>query len=249
MSWIQSDFIKSESAYIPPSWSDGTDEEIVTALEKHYAGEIDLTEYWSVGDERIIHLSAMSAMSPLSDTHAAQDIPFVISEIGGKILSDGVTECAFQVDQKRVLAEQGYMSSSSSASGGWLYCDRRTWANSIYKNALPSTLVGIFKEFINQSGYGGMSFVTNTNDYFALRAEIEITGSTNNSIAGEGTQIEWYKTSSNRQKTIDGVNTRSYWLRSTYPNSSDYYCYCNGSGYVSYASPNQNMNLALFGVI
>ena len=134
MSWIKCGRALSSTEYVPPSWSDGTDEEIVEALEKHYAGEIDLTEYWSVGDERTVSLSSMGEMSPLTDTHAAQDVVFVLSNVGGKYLADGVTECAFQVDQKNCLLETGRMHNFSSNSGGWRDCHRRTWCNSIYKS-------------------------------------------------------------------------------------------------------------------
>ena len=61
-----------------PSFSQATDEEITKALEYHRRGLIDLTKYWAVGDERPIHLNAMEALSPLTDTHVAQDNALVI---------------------------------------------------------------------------------------------------------------------------------------------------------------------------
>ena len=181
MSWIQSDLQEPE-AYTPPEWSSGTDEEIITALEKHYNDEIDLTEYWSVGDERIIHLNAMSATN-VGESHVAQDITMVLMNVGGKTLTtpiNGHTECAFIVGQKDLLAnngtaEKGYMNSSSNTYG-WYKMSRRTWCNSTYKNAFPSTIVSIFKEHQNVTGTLDGTGSTTSNDYFALPAEKEVFG-------------------------------------------------------------------------
>lgn len=237
--------------YEVPTWADGTDEEIAEALEKHYAGEIDLTEYWNVGDERTVSLSAMEAMSPLEDTHVAQNVVFVITEIGGKYLSDGVTECAFQVDQKNSLIEQGALRAYSGNTGGWRDCERRTWCNSTYKNAIPSSLRSIFKEFINQSGRGNGSYsgTYESIDTFALRAEKEIFGTITYSVNGEGEQIKWYETLSNRIKQCPIGNDNYWWLRSAV---SGGYTFCNasytGKG-TSSESSNYSYPLAPFGVL
>lgn len=42
------------------TWAGGTDEEIVLMVAAADAGYIDLTDYWAVGQERTVHLSAMS---------------------------------------------------------------------------------------------------------------------------------------------------------------------------------------------
>ena len=254
MSWIPS-YKKPAggSSYVPCDWSTGTDEEIVEALEQHYAGNCDLHEYWSVGDERTVSLSAITGSPNVSENQSAQNIILVITEIGGKTLADGTTECCFQIDQKNSLTTEGYMNGGNNNVNGWSGSSRRTWCNDQYYNAFPSTLKSIFKQFINKSGQGsGSSSGTyDTTDYFALRAEIEITGSTNYSVSGEGTQIEWYKTSSNRIKTGNFFsNANEYWLRSP-SNFDQRFNYISGSGtctvYNGYAS--QQRGIAPFGVI
>lgn len=250
MSWYQSDInYTPPEPYIPPTWSDGTDEEITTALQKHYAGEIDLTQYWSVGDERVVNLSAMAATG-VGESHVAQSVTLVLSNIGGKYLADGVTECAFQVDQKDSLKETGYMNSSRTNAGGWKSSERRTWCNSVYKNAVPSTLRSIFKEFINQSGLGNMSTsgVENTTDTFALRAEVEVSGATAYSVSGEGFQITYYETSTNRRKYIND-SLGNWWNRS--PGSGDNYsfCYFRNNGTISSNGAPYTYGIAPFGVI
>lgn len=209
---------KVEPAYIPPSWKKGTDAGIIEALQKHYEGEIDLRDYWSVGDERTIHLSEMSAMSPLIDPHEEQDVTFVLANAGGKELTtpiSGVNECAFIVIMKTNLIysngneRRGYFHSSTTSPGvGWQDCDRRTWCNSTFRNAIPSTIRDIFKQHKNISVKGGNYTTTavTTNDYFALPAANEIMPLDSNwqewtayNIESQSTQLEWLETSSNRQ--------------------------------------------------
>lgn len=43
------------------SWANGTDEEIAAMVDAAERGEIDLTDYWTAGDTRTVHLDAMPA--------------------------------------------------------------------------------------------------------------------------------------------------------------------------------------------
>lgn len=210
-------------------WSSGSDEQIVAMLEAHYNGDIDIHDYWAVGDERVVSLSAMSAMSPLTDAHAAQDVTFVLSNVGGKTLSDGTT-CAFQVDQKDCLRIGGKMNSENTNAGGWKSAVRRTWCNEVYYNAIPSTLRSIFKQHINQTTSGNKSLnIVDTTDYFALRAEIEVLGYINGSYYGEGSQVDWYKTSSNIIK-YRTTYTADWWTRSPWTSKTAQFCIINTYG-------------------
>ena len=228
MSWIQSDLQKTDTPYVPPSWSTGSDEEIVEALEKHYNDEIDLTEYWNVGDERIIHLSAIEAESSsivgyCNDSHVAQDLIFILTAIGGKELVtpiNGHTTCLFQVDQKTCFndsSEEGWLQPSNKPVNTWNDTGRKRWLDTDYKSAFPSTIVGIFKQFKNPYGYynGATEKIGTAQEYFSLRSEIEVTGASSNSVAGEGSQVTYYLTSANRIKTYGGNNSAvQWWLRS-----------------------------------
>ena len=40
-------------------WSTGTDEQIAAMLEAHYAGKINIWDYWSIGQERVVHLNSI----------------------------------------------------------------------------------------------------------------------------------------------------------------------------------------------
>lgn len=189
------------------TWADGTDEEIVAMVQAADEGKINLSDYWSVGQQRKITISAMPATG-VDESHAKQSAILVLTQVGGKTLSNG-KECSFQVDLKNVLTGKGYMNPSYTNTGGWNSCPRRTWCNNVFKNAMPSTLLPIFKEFKNQTGKGGSATTTQESiDYFALRSEIELFGDNSLSVDGEGYHVEYYKTAANRKKK--GTS----WLRS-----------------------------------
>lgn len=220
------------------TWAGGTDEQIVAMVQAADKGIINLADYWHVGDERVVHLSAMDAMSPLTDTHAAQDARLVLMNVGGKTLNtpteSGRTECSFIVGMENLLNELGSMSDQASTVGGWESCPRRTWCNSTFYNAIPSTLRPIFKQHLNKASNGGdpTSGAIESVDYFALPAEYEVCGlySFSSSTYETGlTQFEWYETSSHRKKYY-GNTVATWWLRSPREDSSLLYCSINTSG-------------------
>lgn len=232
--------------YVPPSWSTGTDAEIAEALEKHYAGEVDLTQFWSVGDERTVHLAAMAATG-VGESHVEQDVTFVImnADNGDDAITNpnynyqlitpinGHTRPVFLVGMKNCLLEGGYMNSSNINSGSWNGCARQTWCNSVFKNAIPSILVDIFKQVgVRTIGtYNGSTMQTSQN-YFFLPAEREIfdsRGYSNSTEFNALSQLEYYKTASNRVKTVSSSGAY-WWGRSPRSSNSTGFCCVNNSG-------------------
>lgn len=259
MAWIQSDVIWNPP-FTVPSWSEGTDEEIVKALEKHYNNEIDLTEYWSVGDERTVNLKAMSVYPPLTEAHDAQTITLVILNVGGKELVTpikGHTECAFIVGQKNCLATTGLFDNPAKSSG-WYSSDRRSWCNNAYRNAIPFTLRSIFKLHNNYvSDKFNASSPTKSEDYFCFPSEKEVTGSVTYARASaeaNNSLLSYYETSTNRIKYLGETNTaQRYWTSSKYyktswSSTSPYSLFINVTGDATY-STTQNYGLAPQGVI
>ena len=129
------------------TWADGTDEEIVAMVNAADKGEINLADYWHVGDERQVILSAMEATG-VGESHVEQTVTYVLMNAGGKTLANatlsGRTDCSFIVGMKNGLANGGYMNSSNTNSVGWEACARRTWCNDVFRKAIPSTLRVIF---------------------------------------------------------------------------------------------------------
>ena len=243
------------------TWAGGTDEEIANMVAAADAGLINLTDYWAVGDEREVTLSAMSAIG-VGESHAKQTVTFVLMNAGGKTLAkatpNGRTTCSFIVGMKNGLAkgtsgEYGYMNSSDTNSGGWEACARRKWCNEIFRNALPSTLRDIFKQHLNVTASGSSSGTTTSTDYFALPAEKEVFGSNTyaNSTAESGlSQFEYYKTAANRiKKQGDNGSASIWWERSPRSGYSNYFCIVLSDGGASRDGASSTYLLAPFGCI
>ena len=233
------------------SWSDGTDEQIAAMVAAADAGKINLSDYWHEGDTRTVSLSSMPATG-VGESHAAQSVQFVLSDPGHFTLANG-KKCNFVVLQKHCLKETGAMNSQSTNSGGWNSCQRRTWCNNVYRNAIPASLRGIFKQFKVRTANGSGSGVTESTDWFSLFSEKEVFGSTtyaNSSAESQNTQLNWFKTSSNRIKK-NGMNGSAghWWERSPYSGSSDGFCRVTSSGAADGWSADGTLGLAPFGCI
>lgn len=228
------------------TFADGTDDEITKMIEAHYAGKINIGDYWAVGDKRIIHHNAMAATG-VSESHKANDYVYVIIGIEHDDLVtpiNGKTKAAITIQTERMLYldttteynssydtshECGYMNSSNTNSGGWEDCARRTWCNNVYKKCLPTYIQNMIKQVKKLTSVGGQgSTIKTSNDYAFLPSEIELFGSTTYSFSGEGTQYQYFKNATaNRYKkprySSDYVSGY-YWTRS--PHSGDSYSFC-----------------------
>lgn len=244
------------------TWADGTITEINSMLEMAYAGDINLDDYWSIGDERIVHCNEYGAF-------AEQDVVFVLMNKGGKMLADGVTECQYIIMMKDVFkGKTGYfpsipMNTTHSTAGGWASCTMRTGCcnGSIVNNVMNTDFLTICKEHINKTSNGnGSTVIGNTTDRFAIPSEIEVTGVYTRSYAGEGTQFEYYKTQSHLIKYTHYPNPakavewrlRSCWNQKVNDSTSGYFAYVtiNASGVTYYNIANKTTSaLSVFTVI
>lgn len=59
------------------SWEDASDEMIASMIARADAGEIDLADYWNIGDTRRVHLNAIEAGTEIAE-QVEQDIDLVI---------------------------------------------------------------------------------------------------------------------------------------------------------------------------
>lgn len=232
-------------------WSTGTDRQIAAMVAAADAGEIVLSDYWSAGDTRTVHLSAMSgSVANANESHAAQDVQFVLTDPGHYTLANG-QPCNFVVLQKDCLMESGAMNGQGTNSGGWNSCPRRTWCNSVYRDAIPSGLRPIFKQFKVRTANGTGSSSVASSDYFALFSEKEIFGSTdyaNSSAESRNTQLDYYKKSSNRIKRVNGSTIR-WWERSPTGSSSSKFCSVSRTGAPGANTASSNSGIAPFGCI
>ena len=229
------------------TFSDGTDEEILAMVQAHYDDKIKLSDYWAIGDTRTVTLSAMSA-TYVGESHSSQDVQLTIIDFDHDDLVtpiNGKTKAAISVQLKNCLNTKGYMNSSNTNSGGWEESARRKWCNDIFYNAIPSILRNGIKQVIkkNYKVYNSNN-ITTTSDYCFLLSETEIFGEKKYSIdSTEGTQYEYYKTSSNRIKQVSGSNYY-WWERSPRGSNSSGFCSVYIDGSASYYGASHTCGLA-----
>lgn len=252
------------------TFADGTDEQIAEMINAHYAGKINLSDYWSVGDKRKIHINAMSK-TVVNESHHADDYDFVIIGFDHDDLvtsENRKTKAALSLQLDRILfkdttttsynftwntnEECGYMNSTNTNVGGWTDCARRTWCNDVFVKSLPLWLQALIKPVYKKTSAGNKtSSINTTEDKAFLLSEIEIFGTAKNSFEGEGTQYEYFKTTSNKYKLptykrSSGNSSLSvfWWERSPYRNYTTHFCLVNTDGVTYYIDANRYYGLA-----
>lgn len=227
--------------YVPPAWETGTADGIKKALRKHYAGEINLADYWHVGDIRSFDLSAIAAFSG-GYAQAAQTITLTIMNVGGRTLIDNVTECAFVLGMTRTLA------TTETRSGAWDTSNIRNWLNGAVRNAFDSSIVDIFQRHVNSTYLYNSSLsrymTVATSDYFTIPSSHEVFGSTISDVnPSDGSMLSYYTNSTSRSKGS------TYWTRSIRTNSnSTVYVNSTGTG-IANASSSSRYGISLQCVI
>lgn len=242
------------------TWATGTDAEIADMVAAADAGQINLKDYWAVGQERTVNLSAMSATG-VSESHAAQSVTLVLMDKTctgftlANATSGGKTNPDFIVGLKNSLLERGFMNVLDTNENGWSGCARRTWCNNVFREAIPSSLRGIFKQFKWKQGKGGgaSSGLLETTDYFGLAPAMAVFGSATYSQADEDARYawwRWYQTSANRIKKLgDNGSAGSWWECSPYSGSSSNFCNVYGGGSSGINGASFTSWLAPFGCI
>lgn len=248
------------------TFADGTDAEIARMIKAHYAGKINIGEYWAVGDKRTIHHNAMDATG-VSESHKANDYAYVIIGIEHDDLVtaiNGKAKAAITIQTERLLYldttteynnsldashECGYMNSSDMNSGGWEGCERRTWCNNVYKKCLPAYVQSMMKQVKKLTSVGGQSSTIKTsNDYAFLLSEIEIFGNIPYSFGGEGIQYQYFKNATaNRYKSPRASNFYAsgiWWERSPCRSANESFCVVNEAGNTNIADASQEKSLA-----
>ena len=167
-------------------------------------------QFFKVGDSKTVNIGGTN--------YEVQIIGFNHDDkvSGGKAAySFQLVDCLNQTQQ---------MNTSNTNTGGWNGSAMRG-RMSTYKSQLPAALRNVIKTVKKKSGTGGgsSSGTQQTNDDLFLLSEIEIFGTTTYSVAGEGTQYEWYKAGNSRIKKVNG-SANSWWERS--PKSGDTGCFC-----------------------
>lgn len=173
-------------------------------------------QFFKVGDSKTVNIGGTN--------YEVQIIGFNHDDkvSGGKAAySFQLVDCLNQTQQ---------MNTSNTNTGGWNGSAMRG-RMSTYKSQLPAALRNVIKTVKKKSGTGGgsSSGTQQTNDDLFLLSEIEIFGTTTYSVAGEGTQYEWYKAGNSRIKKVNG-SAYGWWERSPHSGNTNNFCHVSSSG-------------------
>ena len=173
-------------------------------------------QFFKVGDSKTVNIGGTNYEVQIIGFNHDDNVS------GGKAAySFQLVDCLNQTQQ---------MNTSNTNTGGWNGSAMRG-RMSTYKSQLPAALRNVIKTVKKKSGTGGgsSSGTQQTNDDLFLLSEIEIFGTTTYSVAGEGTQYEWYKAGNSRIKKVNG-SANLWWERSPYSGHTYYFCFVNSSG-------------------
>lgn len=173
-------------------------------------------QFFKVGDSKTVNIGGTNYEVQIIGFNHDDNVS------GGKAAySFQLVDCLNQTQQ---------MNTSNTNTGGWNGSAMRG-RMSTYKSQLPAALRNVIKTVKKKSGTGGgsSSGTQQTNDDLFLLSEIEIFGTTTYSVAGEGTQYEWYKAGNSRIKKVNG-SAYYWWERSPDSGSASSFCSVDGSG-------------------
>lgn len=131
------------------------------------------------------------------------------------------------------------MHSTGSNTMGWeKYSMRVEHLPTILKQMPADVQSGIREVNKISSGGGKRPLLVTTKDSLFLLSEVEVFGSSSNSLSGEGTQYDYYKAGHGTVKNFNG-SAYDWWERSPTANSTRYYCNVKSTG----SSVNSNANV------
>lgn len=227
-------------------WGSGA--QIAAMIDAAHAGTIDLQRDagWRVGDMRKIHIDAFTGGGDTA--HAAQDIDIVISSF------EDYNECGcvMQFDFVEALAEGQRLNATTTNVGGYSASEMKTVTLPALVNALPTWLKDRLLTFDVLASAGGKSaeIETITGNRLALRSEIEIFGTVDNSFPGEGSQIAYYRAADNRSKDKGYYGVYDvWWVRSPNNAANSRFCLVNARGETGLYSSSGDYGCAPFGCI
>lgn len=173
-------------------------------------------QFFKVGDSKTVNIGGTNYEVQIIGFNHDDNVS------GGKAAySFQLVDCLNQTQQ---------MNTSNTNTGGWNGSAMRG-RMSTYKSQLPAALRNVIKTVKKKSGTGGgsSSGTQQTNDDLFLLSEIEIFGTTTYSVAGEGTQYEWYKAGNSRIKKVNG-SADAWWERSPHSGDTASFCRVNSAG-------------------
>lgn len=136
------------------------------------------------------------------------------------------------------------INSNNTNANGWEGCKMRNTYLPAIKSLMPTAVQNAIKNVNKQTSAGNKSvFVMSTDDDLFLLSEVEIFGSTIYSVAGEGSQYEYYSASNSKVKNHSG-SACQWWERSPYSSNTTAFCYVYTDGTANATSVTSSFGLA-----
>ena len=212
-------------SFLKDNFADNDWSDIIAAC---HSGSVPST--WVVGNSKTMTINGASYQVDIigknHDTYTA----------GGK------APLTFQLHD--CYADKKAMNSSNTSSGGWTSCAMRSTHLPAILALMPTEVQNGIREVNKLTSAGSQSDTINTtSDKLFLLSEVEIFGSSTNSVAGEGTQYDYYKAGNSKVKKWNGSAT--YWgERSPSTSFSAYFCTVSSSGYADVNDANRSNGVA-----
>lgn len=193
-----------------------------TALEHLSWAQIDgiarsgeeLSRFFSIGDTKSIQINSV--------TYDVEILGFNHDK-----LADGTGNARLTFGLKECLATKEKMDAGSTAVY-WKGCDMRENLQTTIFEQLPADLKSIIKS-VKKTSYQNATRYEETTDTLFLFSEFEVSGTSNSSFAGEGTQYPRFTDTSSRIKHVDGAKS-DWWLRSLSRDNNTWFCYVMSNG-------------------
>jgi hypothetical protein len=201
------------------NFADNTWAQIIAACQRG-----TVPETWAVGNHKTMMINGISYQID------------IIGKNHDTYTAGGTAPLTFQMHD--CYGETKNMNSSNTNNGGWTSCAMRQTHLPAILSQMPTEVQNSIREVNKLTSAGNQSATINTTaDKLFLLSEIEIFGSVSDSMSGEGTQYDYYKTGGSTVKKLNG-SASDCWERS--PCARNFARFCrvisNGSAGSSNAS-------------
>ena len=184
----------------------------------------NVPDSWAVGDSKMMTINGtdyqIDIIGKNHDTYAA----------------GGTAPLTFQMHD--CYADIKGMNSSNTNEGGWTSCAMRSIHLPAILALMPSEVQNGIREVNKLTSAGNQrENIKNTAEKVFLLSEIGIFGRVTNSVAGEGSQYDYYSAGNSKVKNRSGSSS-PWWDRSPNGDDTARFCYVfnNGAAFVGTAS-------------
>lgn len=191
----------------------------------------NVPETWAVGDNKNMTINGKSYQVDIIGKYHDD-------------YADGSGKSPLTLQMHDCYADRKKMNSSGTNSGGWTSCDMRSTHLPAILALMPAEVQNGIREVNKLTSAGNKSATINTTaDKLFLLSEVEIFGNHSHSVAGEGTQYDYYKAGNSKVKKYNG-SASVWWERSPYRSHYAYFCLVNSRGAANYDNASNSFGVA-----